>query len=109
MVQTKGYVDDFMGATRAVGVMVRSRGECLRLMPKCGPWPPWGQGLFFHSNRREGAVRGLDVSGRLHVQVDMLVNSLWIASVFSKKEQQKSSAEREVWGEGPGILPVGVK
>lgn len=68
-----------------------------------------GQGLFFHSNRREGTIRDIDVSGRLDVQVDMFVNSLWIASVFSKKEQQKSSAERKVWGEGPGILPAGVK
>ena len=39
----------------------------------------------------------------------MSENSLWIASMFSKTEQWKSSAEREVLGRGAGILTRGVE
>lgn len=30
MVQMKGYIDDFMGGARAVGVMFSGRHECMR-------------------------------------------------------------------------------
>ena len=36
-------------------------------------------------------------------------NSFWIASVFSKGEQQRSSVEKDVLGRGAGILARGVK